>query len=225
MVAPMELQMTQLAFPPAAGDDLADVLAHIELAQMIASAPEDDDLAELAESIDTVATHVSEKEQWFSEYLGNLRREVESAAGNETLRERRAAVRSYVNSPEARHDDAIALVTRTYHKRGLALPVQIPESLIQRVALASCTSCLAVGVLLERIVCEGANLDKPKIRNLLWDQEIAGNLGQQIEGLPIVVVTADGFFAEAARRAGHAWAVKSPLEYASVLGVTLTSLR
>lgn len=225
VVAPMELQMSHLVFRQASEDDRANVIAHIELAQMIASVPDGDDLARMMESIGTVAAHVAAQEQWFAEYFASLCRAVEDVPGDETLRERHALVRSYVRSAEARRDDAIALITRTYRQRGITPPDPIPSDLIERVELASRTSSLAVAVLLERIVCEGASLDKPKIRNLLWDQEIAGNLGQQIEGLPILVVTADGFFAEAARRAGHAAAVRSPLEYATMLGVTFTSLK
>jgi hypothetical protein len=79
----------------------------------------------------------------------------------------------------------------------------------------------AVGILLECVVCEGANLDNSRIRNLLWDQEVAASVGQSMDCLPMLLITRDGFFREAAVRAGHHTAVYPPAEYAAMLGVTL----
>lgn len=224
LVAPMELQMSHLAFGEVSAEERANVLAHIELAQRIATAPDQDDLSSMAEPIRAISAHVTAKENWFAEYFANLRQEVRDVPSEETLNERYSFVRAYVNSEAARREDAIALVTRTFQQRGRDVPEPIPPNLIEKVELSSRTSSHAVGVLLERIVCDGANLNKPKIRNLLWDQEIAANAGQEIDGLPILVVTSDKFFAEAARRAGHAAAVRNPPQYANMLGITLTSL-
>lgn len=223
LVDPMEVQMSRLAFGEVSEEERTNVVAHIELAQMIATAPDEDDLSTMAERIRAISAHVAAKENWFAEYFANLRQEVRDVPGDKTLNERHALVRAHMNSEMARREDAIALVARTFRQRGRDAPDPIPPSLIEKVELSSRTSSHAVAVLLERIVCDGANLDKPKIRNLLWDQEIAGNAGQEIDGLPILVVTRDKFFAEAARRAGHPAAVCDPSQYARMLGISLTS--
>ena len=146
-----------------------------------------------------------------------MRQAVRGASGDETINEKQARVRAYMNSAEARREDAIALVTRTFRRRDRVLPDPIPPRLIEMIEQSSRTSRHAVALLVERIVCDGAHLDRPKVRNLLWDHEIAGNLGQEIDGLPILVVTSDKYFAAAALRAGHGSAVRSPLQYAAML--------
>jgi hypothetical protein len=68
-------------------------------------------------------------------------------------------------------------------------------------------------------MCDNADLAKSRIRNLLWDQEIAGHVGQSINGMPLIVITNDTYFREAASRAGNTAAVWSAEEYLAKLGL------
>jgi hypothetical protein len=108
------------------------------------------------------------------------------------------------------------MMQRAARQSGKELAKDPSEETIRRVMLAGRSSSVAVGLLLER-VCDGANLEKPRIRNLLWDQEIAFSIGNSISGHRVVVVTNDAFFKEAAKLAGTESSVCSLSEYLALL--------
>jgi hypothetical protein len=54
----------------------------------------------------------------------------------------------------------------------------------------------------DRVVFDRVNVDSPEVRNFLWDQRLAYNIGQNIGGRTLWVVTDDGAFAEAAAATG-----------------------
>ena len=60
-------------------------------------------------------------------------------------------------------------------------------------------------------------LGKPRHRNLMWDQEVSASVGQSVDGLPIILVTSNTYFGEAAGMAGHPLAVCTPNEYLAKL--------
>jgi hypothetical protein len=218
VVAPSELQVSRLIFGKASRAQEQNVDAHIELAQSIALADDADDLAAFHNGIQTVAQHIEEKERWFVEYFEGMRRQIIEATKAKTKGERNAEVRAFTRSETAMRADAAALVVRAYEQTGRTVPDDIPEALIDRVLPASRPSSCATGVLMERIICDDAGLEKSSIRNLLWDQEVAGNVAQSINGLPVLLVTGDKYFTEAAGRIGYAQGVCKPEEYLTKLG-------
>lgn len=223
LVVPPELQLSNLLFDvvlpyhAVLSYHVKNVAVLVELAQRIATADDADDLADVQEDILAVAEHVDQKEIWFAEYFENLRNQVRLSTVSSTNSERNAAIRAFTRSKSMMCLDAIALITRTYLQAGVTVPQTIPIAVINRVLAMSRAGSVAVGLLLERIFCDNASLDKPRIRNLLWDQEIASSMGSTIKGLPVVLVTDDGFFAEVARLAGSAPSVYSLEKYLAKL--------
>jgi hypothetical protein len=213
VIPPMQLQVARILFGEPTLLQRENVDVHISLARAIASASDSDDLATLHEGIHSVAEHLETTEKWFSEYFGDLRRQIIECTKHMSKRDRNAAVRAYVRSEEARRDDAAALVARAFQEAGLPVPDPIPEEAIDQVLPLSRPGSHAVGVLIERIICDDAGLEKSCIRNLLWDQEVAGSLGQTINALPVLLVTSDKYFKEAAERVGYKQGVCGPEEY------------
>ncbi len=65
----------------------------------------------------------------------------------------------------------------------------------------------------EKLAFDGANPASSRIRNLRWDQRIAFNIGQNIGGRPLWLVTDDRDFARAAKAAGHEDRVRKLVAY------------
>ncbi len=220
VIAPSEVQMARLVFGAPLSGQEANVAEFVELARAIGTADPADDLAAFASPIQQIAAHVGEKESWFASYFSDLRQQVNEAAGAASNQERNKIIRTFTRSDEAFRLDAIAHAKRAFDQAGEAAPEPIPADVISRVMPATASASHAVGVLVERIMCDNADLTKSRIRNLLWDQEIAGSIGQSINSLPLLVVTSDSYFRDAAARASHAAAVCSPDEYFSKLGLS-----
>ena len=47
------------------------------------------------------------------------------------------------------------------------------------------------------------NIDAPEVRNFVWDQRFAFNIGQNIGGRTLWLVTDDGAFADVAAATGY----------------------
>ena len=211
VIPPTQLQVARIIFGDATASQRETLGAHISLARAIASAS--DDLTALHERIHSVAEHVETTEKWFAEYFGDLRRQIIEGAEHKSKRDRNAEVRAYVRSEQAMRADAAVLVARAFQEAGQPVPDPIPEGQIDQVLPVSRPGTHSVGVLIERIICDDAGLEKSRIRNLLWDQEVAGSLGQTINGLPVLLVTSDKYFTEAADRVGYRQGVCGPEEY------------
>jgi hypothetical protein len=219
IVEPAEVQVSRTVFGNAIPWLEENFAALIELSRSIAFSESADNLAVFSEDIESIAQHVEEKEGWFTQYFGDLRQQVFEAAKSHTKGEMHAVVRSFTRSAEMFRCDAEALVKRAYRHADQQPPDPLPSVLINRVLATSQHSSAAVGLLLERIICDNANLEKSHIRNLLWDQEVAGSMGQTIDGLSVLLVTNDKFFAEAAKISGNEAAVFTLKEYLSQLGL------
>jgi hypothetical protein len=203
VVAPSESQLARLLFGsvPREMDENLDAL--VEVARIVAEAEDADDLSSVHDRIEAVAQHVGEKEAWFAEYFEDLRLRVLAASDSTTAKEHNAVIRAFTRSEEGIRADAVALATRAFRQTGRQVPEPMPDNIIDRVVAASGPASCAAALLLEIILCDGANLDKFRIRNLLWDQEVASDVGQSIEGLPVILVTNDSFFGRAAALSGH----------------------
>ncbi len=55
---------------------------------------------------------------------------------------------------------------------------------------------------MHKVIYDGANLDHPRTRNLMWDERISYNVGQEVDGGPIWFVTDDRAFRSAAAAVG-----------------------
>ncbi len=216
VVAPAEVQVSRLVFGDISEGDSENMSALFDLADRIATADWGDDLHDLLPAISEIASHVAKREEWFARYFTELRGTIESSSASHSASERNAAVRSFTRSAEAQTLDAIAMIERALRQSGRA-PSELTEEMIRRVMQAVRAGSVATGLALERIVCDRANLEQSRIRNLLWDQEIAINLGNRISGLPIMVVSDDSYFGEAARLAGTEASVCSLAEYLALL--------
>lgn len=205
--------MARIIFGAPLPDQEANLAKLVELGRAIAMAEPNDSLASLSPQIQQITRHVAEKEEWFATYFAGLRKQLNEAVGDASNQQRNKSIRAFTASSDAPHRDAIALVKRAYSQSGQVAPDPIPDDVIALVASAAGQASHAVGVLLERIMCDNADLAKPRIRNLLWDQEIAGHVGRPINGMPLIVITNDAFFREAASRAGNTAAVCSAEEY------------
>ncbi len=219
IVEPAEVQISRTVFGNAIPWLEDNFFALIELARSIAFSDNTDNLAVFSKDIKSIAQHIEAKEKWFTQYFGDLRQQVLEETKSHTTSEMHAVVRSFTRSEELLRCDAEALVKRAYHQAEQQLPDPLPCFLVNRVLTTSKQSSTAVGLLLKKIICDNVNLEKSHIRNLLWDQEVAGNIGQTIEGLSVLLVTDDKFFVEAAQIGGNKAAVCILTEYLSLLGL------
>ena len=207
MIAPSELQITRLVFGGASKDQEDNVSAFVELTRSLGTADPSDDLAEFRTDIRSVSDHVYRKEKWFTEYFVNLRQQVLNATKSATNRQRNKAVRNWTRSETAMRLDAEALIRRAYSQVNQTVPEPIPSNIVDGVLIMTRPGSCAAALVLERILCDDIDLEKSRHRNLMWDLEISASVGQTVDGVPIVIVTDDAYFAEAARLAGHPSAV------------------
>lgn len=223
VVFPPEAEIARLLFghdPPDLAASVADV---VETCRFIADAPATDDLQVVWRTIESLAQHVAEKEAWFAEYVRALAAQFDGVpyAPDEDPRSRRKQVRAFLRSPEARRLDAVAMIRRAYDQIGRPVPDPIPDHQVATVVDACRAGSAATAAVLERVLCDGANPDKDRIRNLLWDQEVAFQIGQHVNGLPVLLVTDDGFFAQAVAPEQLSAAVQRKAEYWATLGLSV----
>ena len=176
------------------------------------------------ESLSRLAREVSEAEQWFVDHIRNIQNALDEVARSlkspSADSDKREAIEQFFNSEEAVRLDSIALIRRAYSQVDLRLPDEIPEELVNRVGEAFRGGIKAAALAFKRVLSNNVNLDKPKTRNLLWDQNIAFNIGHQVDGHPILIVTGDRYFGAAAAESGFPDAVYDLDKYADWLGVT-----
>lgn len=216
-----ELRISRAVFGEAVSWLKEDFTALIKLSHSIAFSENTNDLNLLDADIKLIAQNVEKQEKLFAQDLENLRHQVFEAAESFTVRERNREVFSFTRSPDTLELDAKYLVNRAYHQANKQPPDPIPSDIIRRILPISQNWSLAVGILLEKIICENANLEKSRIRNLLWDQEVAGNIGQIIDGFPVILVTQDTYFAKVAELIGNKSAVCTKEEYLIRLGISV----
>lgn len=216
IVMPAEAQAYSLLF----GEDLQDHKDAIQkLADCALTAANVADIysePSLYAHIRAIAQAVAAQEEWFANHFSTLARELREATlsqGGSVGRELRAHIRSGATL----RADAEATVTRALARSGREPPVPLPEALVTAVETTFRAGFAATALALERVCCDGASMSKDKNRNLLWDQEIAHNLGHEIGSLRILVVTDDGFFDQAAERAGFPDSVVTPRQYLAML--------
>jgi hypothetical protein len=219
MLAPSEVRVSQAVFGEAPTDQVANVNALVELVGVIAAAPPLDDLQDVRHAIRKVATDVAEREHWFAGFFAQLRTQVVEAAQGVPARDRNKLVRDFIRSEAAIRLDAELLVRRAYRQAGMTPPDVIPSSTVDAVLPLSRAGSYAAGLVIERVLCDNIDLDKARNRNLMWDQEVSSSVGRTIGGSPVVLVTSDSYFREAATIAGCPHSVCNPDEYRVRLGL------
>jgi len=191
----------------------------VHVARVVGGAESNFDQADVDDTVTAVRAHVAEKELLFANEFRSIRAQLASAATGLCASEKNNKIRAFTQSDELALIDARALVHRAFQHQGQPAPVPIPDDLMARVLQVSRTGSYAAALVLERVLCDNIDLDNDGKRNLVWDQEIAANLGKEINGLPIVLVSTDRFFLEAAERAGHSSSVLTLSQHLAKLGV------
>jgi hypothetical protein len=223
LVMPSEAQLTTLLFgaePPGLGETLATIA---ECCRIVADARDSDDLSAIHPTVLEIAGDLASKEQWFadyfSEFVGKLKSLPPSLDANGQPLRRNAQVRAFLRSEEAMRLDAIAMAKRAYAQMGLSCPDPIPDEQLAKVMAASRGGSLATAVALETVVIDGANLASKDTRNLIWDQEVGFQIGQQVQGKPVLIVSEDRFFPRAAALGGFQERVQTKAVYFKARGV------
>jgi hypothetical protein len=215
VVLPAEAQVRKLLFDEESPDHEDAIQTLADCALTAGTVPDVDAHPGLRAQIAEIAGVVAHQEQWFAEHFAELSRALVDA----TREAGRSMddLRAQILSENTLRSDAVATVTRAYRSTGREVPDPLPEHQVQRVLNDLRAGFVATALALELVCCEKASMNKKRNRNLIWDQEIAHNLGQAVYDLDVLVVTADKFFARAATRAGVKDAVLSPTEYYAVL--------
>jgi hypothetical protein len=218
-----ETQIARLLLGRELAGPRASTAEIVRTCQFVAAAEDTQDLSEVAGTIASLAVYVEGTEAWFAEFLRDLTDKLTAASaaahpipGDESPH---IKIRRFLGSDDMLRLDAEALALRAYEQAGVEPPDPIPEPDIRRVMSACRAGSRATAMALERVLCDGAKLDKTSTPNLIWDQQIAFNIGQQVAGRRLVVVTDDGFFAQAAAVAGFANSVRSVGQYRADLGL------
>lgn len=214
-----EAQYAQLIFGATPTDLTGSAAQLTHIARVLGQAEHDFDQADVDDTVAIVRAHVAEKEMSFADAFKSIRAQLASAANGLSKSARNKQIRAFTQSDELARIDAQALVHRTFQHWGRPAPDPIPDNLLARVLEVSRTGSYAAALVLERILCDDADLDDEGKRNLLWDQEIAANVGKAIDGVPILIVSTDRFFAAAAKRAGHPGSVLTLPQHLATLGV------
>ena len=221
VVFPAEAEVARLLFqadPPSIVSTISEL---IETARYIRDACDTDDLQRITPTLQQVADHVASKEKWFADFARSILTQVNALTPSGALNgpDSRAQVRTLLRSSEALRLDAAALAGRAYKEMGITIPDVFPQDHLDAIMAACRAGSTATALVLETVICDGANLDKSRIRNLLWDQEVAFQLGQTIAGMPVLLVTDDSFFKRAASAAGFDTSVRNKSEYWMDLGL------
>lgn len=194
-----------------------------EICERVAISVSHDDLRDLQEGLSLIAEFVSAEERAFVQHLWERAvKGVDPSAtswhaleGNAAARKR---VREFAASAEARVLLAKSLVA-SLGPQGQARMEDM--DLIQRVLDDFGTAITFENALLLKILNEGFDLTKKKRPNFFWDQQLAYNVGlsHSLDGLPVMIVTDDGFIRTAAVEAGHGDRVANLPEYLDFLGL------
>jgi hypothetical protein len=173
---------------------------------------------DLKDELARIALMVQESEEWYAGLLAKLSETLKARAGElgqSVSSDLRAALRSDLTLQML----ALAQAGRVQEKSGRTLDEARLESLVPELINAFRPGYVATAVALERVICENADLSKSRNRNLIWDIEIAFNIGQGAGARDIIVVSNDGLMHETARRCNVPSSVHNHEAYAALLGL------
>lgn len=190
----------------------------VECCEEIAEASPDEDLKAVQSTIDEIAHNGARLEAWFADHLADLKRQLLEATAKHLGQADRSTIRRFLRSDLARLD-ATALIRRAYGQLGKRIPESIPEPHIEAVAEKCAAGTAVLTEAFVMIICDGANLESSKIRNLLWDQELAFPVGQQVKDTRVHLVTNDKVFARALTHIGFERFVSTLDDYLKDIGV------
>lgn len=183
------------------------------LCHAVAVAPADQPLALLGEQLQFISDHVAKLEAWFVEHFRGQRDLAagilaQVADGEERGTTRAAAMRELRDSKRIRIALAELIIRGAHKDVGQSVPEPLDPALVEQV-----WKVIPVGIefhveVLRKVIYDGANLDRPRTRNLMWDERISYIIGQELEGGPIWFITNDPAFGTAAAAAGYADRVK-----------------
>jgi hypothetical protein len=103
-----------------------------------------------------------------------------------------------------------------------AKPDPLPEALVRGVLQGAAAAIEFEALIWEKLAFQRAKPDLRHIRSLRWDQRISFNIGWEMRGRPLWLVTDDGDFARVAKAVGHEDRVHTLTAYQRWLGVAPT---
>jgi hypothetical protein len=177
------------------------------LFERVARTPWDQPLAEDDNiRLRQLAAHVAAEEDRFAD--GRLRRlrETAGAAFDDQEPAEKRRVRKVLAADAAvalRRSIAERILRFECGEAGLPLPEPLPDDLIARVLKAVAAVIEFEAAYVDKVSLEPVNVRKAKVRNLIWDQRLAFNIGQTIGGRTLWLVTDDHAFAAVAEITGY----------------------
>ena len=210
---------------------------HAETTQWLATrcaevgrTPPDQPLSLTVEDVGFIAKHVAEMEEWFAthcreqrEHLDQFMAQIEEqpvrkvawAASKKHLEEARAI----------RTATAEAIIRGALRDLGDPVPPQLNPKLVERVQDVLAVGIEFYAIVLRKVAFDGANVEKPRTRNLMWDQRISYCIGQKVGEAPIWFVTDDPDFHAASALTPYRARVRWPAEYEAWLSEKSHGLR
>ena len=175
---------------------------------------------------DFIANHVREGEKQFERDIWdtfvkglypNISGWSELAANPGALK----VLKELSEMPEVRRKFAEVHVLKAMDHLGLQLSADEIESRAAWLENHLTVPFALYHLVIQRVVGQGARLNRPERRNWWWDMSILFGIGddQGVEGLPLTLVSSDGDMADAARRAGFGKHVVRYPDYLEQLGL------
>jgi len=191
----------------------------------IALTPADQPLTRMEPHLRGIAEHMAGVKRALAETGRRLQETIESILAGEGPDERKATLRRARRtheSPVTRRTFAEIFTRQAYQNAGSAPPDPLPEALVMRVLQGAAAAIEFEALIWEKLAFGGAKPDARHIRSLRWDQRIAFNIGWEMRGQPLWLVTDDRAFARVAKSVGHEDRVHTLAAYEQWLGVAPT---
>lgn len=171
--------------------------------------------------LQTLAAHLPEQEARFVARMRDLQEFIAGVVADESPEARNATMqgaRALHETEETRTTHVESLIRASFHEVGITAPEPLPAQLVERVR-KGCAGVLEFEhQIYGKVGHTQVNVERPKIRNAVWDRLIAFNIGQSIGRWPMLLVADDGVFAEVAQATGHVDRVATLAAYEEWLG-------
>jgi hypothetical protein len=178
-------------------------------------------LSAIESQLRTIEAHVAAIEEQWADEMGRLQLKVGGILAEEEGEQRRTtrlnAMRTHA-SEAPRLVIAEKLLRDACQAVGRALPDPPPAELVARVRRGAVAQVEFRAQALAKSAFEAAEFSTSRMRNLVWDERLAFNIGQTIGTRPLWLVTDDRAFARVAEATGHADRVLKPAAYTQLLG-------
>lgn len=169
-------------------------------------------LATIEPQLRTLARHVEATEAQWADVMRRLQQKI-AAIREEDRQQRIAAIRpedaerNKIGNPGMRARTAVTnrqvnatKLLMDFASQAVGPPTEETIARVRRGAAAWIEFAVHV---LDKVTYEGINVDAPEVRNFVWDQRFAFNIGQNIGGRTLWLVTDERAFADVAKVTGY----------------------